>query len=138
MKLNIPITYKTFLWAILLFGITILAIAAGLEKYCQVHAFKPVLIGIGVLGGTLGAVIQFGIIKPFLKCPNCGSFGELSFGYQDGHAKARSLFDCPKCKRLVNKSRISVRVEKEKETVCPECGFEYTEGKTVCPYCSKK
>jgi hypothetical protein len=138
MRINMPISYKAFLWGAPVFTIAVLVFAMGIDRHFRVHAFGYVLFGLGILGALLGTVMHVGIVQLFLKCPICGSFGELSFGYQNGYTEARSLFDCPHCKRLVNKSSRLVSVEKENEAVCPDCGFEYAEGESICPYCSKK
>jgi hypothetical protein len=138
MKLRLPITFSQFMWAMPLTGLLILGVGAGLELFLHVHIVLLTLVGLGIAGGVIGVVIQFGMLHLYLKCAVCGSFGKLTFGYQQGFSDARPLFDCPRCKRLVIKWRFGHMIGQEQEGVCPNCGYEFKTGEQVCPLCPKR
>jgi len=138
MKLKLPITFSQCMWALALMGLLIVGVAAGLEHLLHIPLLTKTFIGICITGAVIGAAIQFGILRIFLKCPICGLTGELTFGYQQGFPRPRPLFECPECKRLVNKSRLTFKLGQEEEGACPECGYEFKTGERVCPHCPKR
>jgi len=138
MTIKIPVAFGSLVPHFIA-GAVVLLIAAGLHFIARVEFPLAIMIGIGtisVCGALAGIAMYFNLASVFLKCPSCRSYGRVTFGNVEYFANARPILDCPNCGRLVNKSQWGgTRIEPEKETVCPTCGYEYKKRETSCPHC---
>ncbi len=112
MDLKLPITFYQ-LWivapvaAVLTFGGTWMT-----GKMWGKVAFLP-LIALCVAGALIGVLAQLKWLKILLRCPYCKLYGRLTFGYQNGFSEPRPLFECPACKKIVNRSYFWINLDKD-------------------------
>lgn len=137
MKVTLSMTFSRSLWVMPLGAVGIICLGGGLGYLLHRPLLVNTFIGVCASGAVVGVVWGLGILRIFLKCPICGSTGELTYGYQRGYVDARHRFECPKCGPLVDRSRLGfgMDVGPEKVSVCPECGYEFKVGEESCPFC---
>lgn len=144
LKLRIPLTFTVMLVIVIFVGG---ALTLGYVYIKSTEGIDERVIQIATAGGVAVCAIfaliailhTIGLVRIQLKCPFCREYAELDFRYQEGFAGARPVLDCEKCGTAVNALRFGVRVERERTSVCPECGHEFEGGddpkEPSCPEC---
>ncbi|MEE4166712.1 MAG: hypothetical protein V2I35_11990 [Desulfocapsaceae bacterium] len=66
---------------------------------------------VGIVGGTIGVLLNRGTLPAL--CDLCGKKGVFGAEYGHGFRNARLILDCPRCGRVVNRSRHGLVVEQE-------------------------
>ncbi len=140
MTIRVPIVFGRGIVAIgvTLFAMFVLAFWLNWSGHRVLFWVPVTIIAVPcVCGALLAVVMQFGIARVLMKCPFCRAYGEMTNGYQEGHARARPLLDCPKCGRVVLGPFGLPPPMIERKSVCPSCGYEYKRGETECPHCKR-
>ena len=89
MTIRVPIVFGRGIVAIgvTLFAMFVLAFWLNWSGHRVLFWVPVTIIAVPcVCGALLAVVMQFGIARVLMKCPFCRAYGEMTNGYQEGHA----------------------------------------------------